>query len=80
MDLDVVKQQSLISPVETVGAGGGGGSPQIFAKVDLLPIDNNSEKKSAAKKHTAYPIPRKLLVTLLLPCSVIYVMNKTNFD
>ena len=78
MDLDVVKQQLLISPVETVGAGGG--SPQIFAKVDLLPIDNNREKKSAAKKHTAYPIPRKLLVTLLLPCSVIYVINKTNFD
>ena len=40
-------------PVETVGGGGGGGGrglrglqltpSQILTKVDLLPIDNNSE-------------------------------------
>ena len=41
-------------------------SPQIFAKVDLLPIDNDSDKKKGAKKHKPYQIPRKLQVTLLL--------------
>ena len=41
-------------------------TPQIFAKVDLLPIDNDSKKKKGAKKHKPYQIPRKLLVTLLL--------------
>ena len=44
----------------------GGCSSQIFAKVDLLPIDNDSQKKRGAKKHKPYQIPRKLLVTLLL--------------
>ena len=51
------------------GWGGGAGGavvPQIFAKVDLLQIDNDSEKKKGAKKHKPYQIPRKLLVTLLL--------------
>ena len=40
--------------------------PQIFAKVGLLPIDNNSEKKKGAKKHKPCQIPQKLLVTFLL--------------
>ena len=50
------------------GAGGGGGAaaPQSSAKVDLVPIDNNSKKKKGAKKYKPYKIPRKLLVTLLL--------------
>ena len=46
--------------------GGGAVVPQIFAKVDLLQIDNDSEKKKGAKKHKPYQIPRKLLLTLLL--------------
>ena len=48
---------SFYRPVETrVGGWGGlrGGGPppplQIFAKVDLLPIDNYSEKKKVAKR------------------------------
>ena len=45
---------------------GGAVVPQIFAKVDLLQIDNDSEKKKGAKKHKPYQIPRKLLLTLLL--------------
>ena len=36
---------------------------KIFAKFDLLPFDNDSENKKAAKKHKPYQIPRKLLVT-----------------
>ena len=40
-------------------------SPQIFAKVDLLPIDNDSEKKKVTQKYKSFEIPRKLLVTLL---------------
>ena len=40
--------------------------PQILAKVDLLPIDNLSEKKKIAKKYKSYQIPQKLLITLLL--------------
>ena len=53
-----------------VGGGGGGGGggglehPKIFAKVDLLPIDNDKEKKKVAK-NKPIDIPRKLLVTLL---------------
>ena len=39
---------------------------QILAKVDLLPIDNDSEEKKRVKKYKPYQIPRKLLVTLLL--------------
>ena len=53
-------------PVETGGDWGGLLSPRIRTKVDLLPIDNDSEKKKGAKKHKTYQIPRKLLVTLLL--------------
>ena len=43
---------SYLRPVKTGGAGGGRGpaAPQIFAKVDLLPIDNYSEKKKIARK------------------------------
>ena len=42
-------------PIETRGAGGGGGggggaAPQICPKVDLLPIDNDSEKQKVARK------------------------------
>ena len=40
--------------------------PQIFAKVDFLSIENDTEKKKGAKKHKPYQIPRKLVVTLLL--------------
>ena len=40
--------------------------PQILAKLDFYPIDNNSEKKKGAKKYKPYKIPQKLLVTLLL--------------
>ena len=36
--------------------------PQIFAKVKLLPIDNDSQKKKGAKKYKPQ-IPRKLSVT-----------------
>ena len=52
-------------PVETGGLGGLQ-LPQILAKVDLLPIDNNSEQIKGAKKYKPYQIPRKLQVTLLL--------------
>ena len=52
-------------PVET-GSAGGAAVPQIFAKVDLLTIDNYSEKKNIVKKHKPVPIPRKLLITLPL--------------
>ena len=44
-------------------------APQIFATVDLLLIDNDSEKKKIAKKYKLVQIPRKLLVTLLLSTS-----------
>ena len=51
-----------------VGGGRGRGvgleHPKIFAKVDLLPIDNDREKKKVAKNKPT-DIPRKLLVTLL---------------
>ena len=40
--------------------------PQILAKVELLPIDNLSEKKKRAEKYKSYQVPRKLLITLLL--------------
>ena len=45
---------------------GGLAAPQILAKVDLVPINNNSKKKKGAKKYKSCKIPRKLLVTLLL--------------
>ena len=38
-----------------------------FAKVDLLSVDNDGEKKKGAKKHKLYQVPQKLLVSLLLP-------------
>ena len=44
---------SFYRPVETrVGGWGGCSRPpvQIFAKVDLLPIDNYSENKKVAKR------------------------------
>ena len=49
-------QYSYGRPVETgdLGGGGGGGGLQpslIFAKIDLLPIDNESKKKKVAKKY-----------------------------
>ena len=46
------------------GGEGGAAISQIFAKVDLLTIDNYSEKKNIVKKHKPVPIPRKLLITL----------------
>ena len=42
---------------------------QIFAKVGLSPIDNDSEKKKVAKKFEPLQIPQKLLVTLRLSTS-----------
>ena len=51
--------------VETGGLGGGC-SPQVFAKVDLLPIENDSEKKKVAKKYKSLQIPQKLLLATLL--------------
>ena len=40
--------------------------PNVFAKFDLLPIDNDSKKKKVAKNYKPFQIPQKLLVTLLL--------------
>ena len=34
-------------------------SPQIFAKVDLLPIDNDSEKKDEARPCNVIPVMNK---------------------
>ena len=50
------------------GEGGGTGGPlQIFGRADLLPADNDSEKKKIAKKkYKPVQIPRKLLAALLL--------------
>ena len=36
--------------------------PQIFAKVDLLPIENNGEKKKVAKNYKPIQILQKVLV------------------
>ena len=47
------------------GLEGGGCSYSPPPKVDLLPIDNDSEKKKVAKKYILYPLP---------------IMHKTNFD
>ena len=41
--------------------------PQSFVKVDLLLIDNDSEKEKIASKYKLVQIPWRLLVTLLLP-------------
>ena len=52
-DLNIDFSNSKIRPVETGRAGGGGvcsPPPQIFAKVDLLTIDNDSDKKKTAKE------------------------------
>ena len=43
----------------------GTAAPQIFAKVDLLPIGNNSEKKKITKKYKLFQVTRKLLVANL---------------
>ena len=43
--------------------------PQVFAKADLLLIDNDSEKKKIATKCKLVQIPRKHLVALLMPTS-----------
>ena len=48
---------------------------QTFAKVDLLPVDNDSEKKKVAKKYKRYQIPRKLYHY----SGPLHVMHKTNF-
>ena len=45
-------------------------TPPILAKVDLLPTDNDIEKKKRAKKkYKLVQISRKLLVTLLVSIS-----------
>ena len=50
-----ISSKTLTRPVKTgvCGGGGGGGAPpqppQVFAKIDLLPIDNDSEKKVVKK-------------------------------
>ena len=49
---------TFIRPVEAKGAGEAA-APNIFAKVDLLPIDNDSDKKKIAKKCKLVQIPRK---------------------
>ena len=69
--MDFVKffrKSFLPGPYKPRGVGGAA-PPQIFAKADLLPIDNDSEKKKVAKKYIPYQIPRKLLITLLLSTS-----------
>ena len=51
-------QYSYGRPVETVDLGGGVLQPShIFAKIDLLPIDNESKKKKVAKKYKPLYIP-----------------------
>ena len=64
----------LTRPIETGGGGweacGEGGS----IKVDLLPIDNDSDKKKTAKKCKLVKIPRKLLVTWLLSTSCSFTL------
>ena len=49
-------------------------TPQIFAKVDLSPIDNYSQKKKVAKIYEPLQIPQKLLVILL--SSLLHVIHK----
>ena len=41
-----------------------GCNPQTFAKVNLLLIDNDNEKKKVAHKYKPLEIPRKLLVNI----------------
>ena len=47
----------IITPVETGGRRLQ--SPQIFAKVDLLPIDNDSEEKDEARPCNVIPVMNK---------------------
>ena len=56
------------------GGGEGAAAPQIFVNVNLIPVDNDSEKKKVAKKYKPFQIPQKLLVTLLLStsCNAIF--------
>ena len=51
------------------GLHGTAALPQIFAKVDLLPIENDSEKKKIVKEYKLVQILRKLLITILLSTS-----------
>ena len=46
-----ISSKTLTRPVKTGVCGGGGGlqPPQVFSKIDLLPIDNDSEKKVVKK-------------------------------
>ena len=45
-----ISSKTLTRPVKTGVCGGGGlQPPQVFAKMDLLPIDNDSEKKVVKK-------------------------------
>ena len=55
-------------PVETEGARRAAAPPD-FAKVELLPIDNNREKKKSIKKIYDIKFLEKLLITLLLSTS-----------
>ena len=53
---------------------------QVFAKIDPLPIDNDSEKKKVAKKKKLLQISRNLLVTLLLSTTVTIITSKNNLS
>ena len=56
-----VKLLMLAQAHRNQGGGGvvlGAATPQIFAKVDLLPVENDSEKKKVAKKYKPFQIPR----------------------
>ena len=72
INCQVKKTMEFIQACRNLGRGEGGGRagglkpPQILAKVDLLPNDNDSKKIKGAKKYEPYKIPCKLLVTLLL--------------
>ena len=57
------------------GGGGGEGAQNIFAKVDLLTIDNDSEKRKLEIKYKPFEIPRKPLVTTLLLFTSCNVQN-----
>ena len=67
---------SFFRPVETGGTGGPA-NPQIFAKFDILLIDNDCEKKKIAKeKYKLVQILRKVLATLLLHRELTYEIFK----
>ena len=70
------KRMFLFRPVETGETEGWGwgwegrvAAPQIFSNVDLLRIENDSDKKKIAKKCKLVQILLKLLVTFLLSIS-----------